>query len=378
MTQEKLFTEIHMLRSNFKVILVSLLLTAALTLTACNEITTPAELNVTDSSDTGEIVKDTSEKTEKTDEPAAETTEKTVVTAQTNTAEQPSEEAAEASVPEITVQPEVSEPPANTVPAETPTTVLIPAPKWTETEANGTMYINAEEVFSRAEAVQDSKKVKRYRLNDSVNITARTDTGYCKLDSGDYIHLSYLNINKVEITAATTAPPVTEMTTAAPVVTTEAYTAPEETTPSVTEGNYGQRGNTQAELDFIERVFELTNEERAKEGLPAYQHMDALDVIASVRAWELTVEYRPDHTRPDGSSCSGAFNENGIIYGAWGENIAAGQDTPESVVEAWLNSPYHRDAVLNTEFTYMGVGFYYIKDDYQNYYYFWTQEFYCY
>lgn len=367
-----------MLRSNFKVILVSLLLAAALTLTACNEITAPAELNVTDSSDTDKSTENTSEKTEKTDEPAAETTEKTVVTAQTNATKQPSEETTEAFTPEITVQPEDSQPPANTAPAETPTTVPVPAPKWTETEANGIMYINTEEVFSRAEAVQDSKKVKRYSLNDSVNITARTDTGYCKLDSGDYIHLSYLNISKVEITAAATAPPVTEATTAAPVVTTEADTAPEETTPSVTEGNYGQRGNTQAELDFIERVFELTNEERAKEGLPAYQHMDALDVIASVRAWELTVEYRPDHTRPDGSSCSGAFNENGIIYGAWGENIAAGQDTPESVVEAWLNSPNHRDAVLNTEFTYMGVGFYYIKDDYQNYYYFWTQEFYCY
>lgn len=376
MTQEKLFTEIHMLRSNFRVILVSLLLTAALTLTACNEITAPAELNVTESSDTDNSTENTSEKTERTDEPSAETTEKTVVTPQTNEEEQPSEEATEASVPEITAQPEASDTPL--IPAETPTTLPVPAPKWTETAADGTMYINTEDVFSRAEAVQDSKKVKRYRLNDSVNITARTDTGYCKLDSGDYIHCSYLNISKVEVPAATTASPVTEETTAAPVAATEADTAPEETTPPVTEGNYGQRGNTQEELDFIERVFELTNEERAKEGLPAYQHMDTLDVIASVRAWELTVEYRPDHTRPDGSSCSGAFNESGIIYGTWGENIAAGQDTPESVVEAWMNSPDHRHAVLNNEFTYMGVGFYYIKDDYQNYYYFWTQEFYCY
>lgn len=367
-----------MLRSNFKVIFLSLLLTAALTLTACNEITAPAELNVTESSDTDNSTENTSEKTERTDEPAAETTEKTVVTPQTNEEEQPSEEATEASVPEITVQPEASDTPLNTLPAETPTTLPVPAPKWTETAADGTMYINTEEVFSRAEAVQDSKKVKRYRLNDSVSITARTDTGYCKLDSGDYIHCSYLNTDKVEVPAATTASPVTEATTAAPVATTEADTAPEEPAPPVTEGNYGQRGNTQAELDFIERVFELTNEERAKEGLPAYQHMDTLDVIASVRAWELTVEYRPDHTRPDGSSCSGAFDEKGIIYGAWGENIAAGQDTPEGVVEAWINSPNHRDAVLNTEFTYMGVGFYYIEDDYQNYYYFWTQEFYCY
>ena len=375
-----------MFKLKLKVIFISLLLTAALTMTACNEISSPVDLKLPDSSDTGESLENTSadetEKTEDTEDSAAAESseaEQTETDEKTEAYEQTSEEETTVSAPEVTVRTEAPASEADTSSSEPlPATAPVPAPKWTETQANGTMYINAEEVFSRNEAVQGSQKVNRYKLNDSVNIVARTDTGYCKLDSGDYIHSSYLNMSKVEVTDAVTAPAVTTTTTAAPVVTTAADTAPAETPSPAADGNYGRREYTQTELDFIEKVFELTNEERAKEGLPAFLHMDTLDVIASVRAWELTVEYRPDHTRPDGRTCTSAFNENGIIYGAWGENIAAGQNTPQSVVEAWMNSPYHRAAILSTEYTYMGAGCYYIENDSQEYHYFWTQEFYCY
>ena len=184
-----------------------------------------------------------------------------------------------------------------------------------------------------------------------------------------------------QTTVSQTEPPATTTTV---ITTTEAPTeAPEPTVttepdPPLTGGAYNQRYCTEAEAEFAERVFELTNLEREKEGLPAFEKMDTLKKVALTRAWELTVEYRADHSRPDGTICTGAFNENGIIYGGWGENIAAGQDTPEGVVEAWMNSPSHRAAILNKDYTYMGVGYYYVKDDYQSYYHFWTQEFYHY
>ena len=185
-------------------------------------------------------------------------------------------------------------------------------------------------------------------------------------------------------TPVQTKTPQTEPADTTVITTTEAITeAPEPTVTTepeipLTGGAYNQRFCTEAEAEFAERVFELTNLEREKEGLPAFEKMETLKNVALTRAWELTVEYRPDHSRPDGTICTGAFNENGIIYGGWGENIAAGQDTPEGVVEAWMNSPSHREAILNKDYTYMGVGYYYIKDDYQSYYHFWTQEFYHY
>ena len=39
-----------------------------------------------------------------------------------------------------------------------------------------------------------------------------------------------------------------------------------------------------------------------------------------------------------------------------GENVAAGQPTPERVVAAWMASPTHRAVQLNPEFTLLGVG----------------------
>ncbi|MCM1055349.1 MAG: CAP domain-containing protein [Bacteroides sp.] len=327
-----------MLRPNLKFIFTVLLSAAALSLTACHE-TSPAfepkkdvPLTVEESTETLSFAE-----TELFSETAAST-----AASPDADAEQTSAELTREPVPETSSEAETAleEPPA-------------PAPDTGHTEveaANRDKYISGE----------------------TAAVTADTTIGTAR---------------PAETTDTTeTAAPIEPIT----AVETEeaAETAPKETEgvssdtaappPDTVGENYGQRGYTQAELDFIERVFELTNREREKEGLPAFRHMDALDAVAAVRAWELTVEYRSDHTRPDGSSYIGAFNENGIVYGAWGENIAAGQDTPEAVVEAWMNSPHHRAAILNAEYDHMGVGFYYVENDSQEYYYFWTQEFYCY
>ncbi|BDG35019.1 CAP domain-containing protein [Saccharococcus caldoxylosilyticus] len=47
----------------------------------------------------------------------------------------------------------------------------------------------------------------------------------------------------------------------------------------------------------------------------------------------------------------------GIRYCTAGENIAAGQRTPQEVVNAWMNSPGHRANILNKNFTHIGVGY---------------------
>lgn len=292
---------------------------------------------------------------------------------------------------------------ASSAEASETTPETTPALPWTETPLNGTLYINTDGVYSRKDAIQGSEKVTRYSLNDTVTVVARTDTDYFKLDTGAFIHTSYVSENKIEITvtsssATTAATAVTTTTIEAAVTTTaappavtasetvtsetsaSAETVPEETSETAAPalGQYGQRQNTQAELDFIAKVFELVNIERESRGLTAYQHLDVLDTIASIRAWELTVDYRPNHIRPNGESCTSAFNENGIIYGAWGENIAAGQETPEEVVQAWLDSPGHCAAMLSADYTHMGVGFYLEENGSDGYKYYWTQEFYRY
>lgn len=71
-------------------------------------------------------------------------------------------------------------------------------PTWTETATSGTYYINTA-CNSRAKAIQGSDVVKQYKLNDTVTVIAKTDTGYYKLADGEFIHGDYLSTSKVEV-----------------------------------------------------------------------------------------------------------------------------------------------------------------------------------
>jgi len=63
------------------------------------------------------------------------------------------------------------------------------------------------------------------------------------------------------------------------------------------------------------------------------------------------------HTRPNGTSCFTVLSELGVGYSASGENIAAGQKTPQAVMESWMNSSGHKANILNPDFTHIGVGY---------------------
>ena len=80
-----------------------------------------------------------------------------------------------------------------------------------------------------------------------------------------------------------------------------------------------------------------------------------MNKAANIRAQEIISKF--DHVRPNGQSCFSVLNEMNIRYQTCGENIAAGQQTPEEVVTAWMNSEGHRKNILNPNFTKLGVGY---------------------
>lgn len=118
----------------------------------------------------------------------------------------------------------------------------------------------------------------------------------------------------------------------------------------------GSQQETEADVsdssDFIDEVIRLCNEERESAGLAPLEKSDSLTDSAAVRAGELPSKF--SHTRPDGSSCFTAITEKGKTRG---ENIAAGYENPEQVVEGWMNSPGHRANILDPDFTKIGVGY---------------------
>ena len=122
---------------------------------------------------------------------------------------------------------------------------------------------------------------------------------------------------------------------------------------------------------FCDRVLELINEERAKEGLGAVTMDETLVEVAILRANEITQLF--EHERPDGSSCFTAYEECRVSYRAAGENIAVGYETPEAVMEGWMNSPGHRANILDPVFGRVGVGLVILDDSVYRYY--WSQNF---
>lgn len=127
---------------------------------------------------------------------------------------------------------------------------------------------------------------------------------------------------------------------------------------------------TKTKNSFAQKVLKLVNKERAKAGRKALKLDASLNRAAKVRAKEITEVF--SHDRPDGSSCFSIMKEMGISYRAVGENIAAGQPTPEEVVNSWMNSEGHRANILSDDFEKLGVGYVKAGGAYKHY---WVQLF---
>ncbi|WP_277877969.1 CAP domain-containing protein [Tolypothrix sp. FACHB-123] len=107
---------------------------------------------------------------------------------------------------------------------------------------------------------------------------------------------------------------------------------------------------------FEQRVLELTNIERSKQGLAPLKANKELNYAADKYAELMSDKNYFNHTGPDGTSPWDRMKAVGFQAQVMGENIAVGQQTPEQVVKAWMNSPGHRANILNGKFTQLGVG----------------------
>lgn len=129
---------------------------------------------------------------------------------------------------------------------------------------------------------------------------------------------------------------------------------------------------------FDKKVLDLVNQERAKHKLKPLILSEKLDTAADRHSQDMAVNDYFSHTGKNGSSPRTRIENAG--YTQWttlGENIAAGQTTPESVVQAWMNSSGHRANILNRNFTHMGLGYKFSANDTGrvNYRHYWTQVF---
>lgn len=119
---------------------------------------------------------------------------------------------------------------------------------------------------------------------------------------------------------------------------------------------------------YEQQVVDLTNAERSKNGLAPLKVDLELSKVAREKSKDMAANNYFDHNSPTYGSPFDMMKKFGISYRTAGENIAMGQRTPQEVVQAWMDSQGHRENILNSSYTHIGVG--YVENG--NY---WTQQF---
>ena len=107
----------------------------------------------------------------------------------------------------------------------------------------------------------------------------------------------------------------------------------------------------------IAEFIALANEARADAGCTEPLILES-DVAAVAQSHSEDMQRRDffDHENPDGRTPMQRVLAYGIPVRAVAENIALGQPTGRVVLESWLDSPGHRQNLLNCDYTHHGVG----------------------
>lgn len=97
---------------------------------------------------------------------------------------------------------------------------------------------------------------------------------------------------------------------------------------------------------YEQEVFDLVNQIRAENGLEPFVYNVTLAQVARAHSQDMIDRNFFSHTNPDGEDPFDRMRDNGLSFSMAAENIAAGQRTPEEVVNSWMNSEGHRANIL--------------------------------
>jgi uncharacterized protein YkwD len=118
---------------------------------------------------------------------------------------------------------------------------------------------------------------------------------------------------------------------------------------------------TQANAGFLSQTVDLINSARAANGLGALTLNDQLSNAAQTHSIDMACSGNLSHTGSDGSNPASRIAAAGYNASITRENIYAqppqyGGD-PQAAVDWWMSDQIHRDAILNTQITQIGVGY---------------------
>jgi uncharacterized protein YkwD len=104
------------------------------------------------------------------------------------------------------------------------------------------------------------------------------------------------------------------------------------------------------------RLILLMNQSRAKAGLRPLKPSRLLSELARAHSREMSDGNFFSHVNPAGMGPKERLERAGFVWKAYGENIGCGQDSPEKILETWMNSSNHRETILDPVYTEVGIG----------------------
>lgn len=134
---------------------------------------------------------------------------------------------------------------------------------------------------------------------------------------------------------------------------------------------------------FEDQVLTLVNQRRAAGALcgdTAFAPAEPLTMSPALRtaarghSEDMAAHSYFSHVGLDGRTVDYRIRDAGYAGPSlWGENIAAGQATPASVIDSWMGSPGHCRNIMSSRFTALGVGYAFRAGSPYGHY--WTQAF---
>ncbi|CAM5528735.1 CAP domain-containing protein [Streptomyces narbonensis] len=107
---------------------------------------------------------------------------------------------------------------------------------------------------------------------------------------------------------------------------------------------------------YVQEVVGLANAEREKAGCGPLRAESHLRTAAQGHSDDMSARDYYEHDSPEGRSAGDRMTGAGYSWSTWGENIHRGPKTPAEAMADWMDSPGHRENILNCSFEDIGVG----------------------
>ncbi len=104
----------------------------------------------------------------------------------------------------------------------------------------------------------------------------------------------------------------------------------------------------------VDKLYQLTNQQREKNNLPDLTYNDKLSAAAAKKAADMFANNYWAHYGPAGETPWDFILSSGYSYEYAGENLAKNFLFSQGVVDAWMNSSTHRDNILRQNYTEVG------------------------